>query len=100
MIDAKMAPYGALLLRMSMGILFLFHGVYLKAIAFGMTGTGKFFLSLGAAGMVRLGGHAVRNDRRTGADLRDLRTVGRALSGNSPARRVPSNCWERLALFQ
>ena len=47
MIDAKMAPYGALLLRVSIGILFLFHGAYLKAFAFGMTGTGKFFGSLG-----------------------------------------------------
>ena len=35
MIDAKMAPYGALLLRMSMGILFILHGVYLKAFVFG-----------------------------------------------------------------
>src|SRR5256884_1199977 len=49
MIDAKMAPYGALLLRVSMGILFLLHGVYLKAFAFGMTGTAKFFAGLGLA---------------------------------------------------
>jgi uncharacterized membrane protein YphA (DoxX/SURF4 family) len=32
MIDAKTAPYGALLLRVSMGILFILHGVYLKAL--------------------------------------------------------------------
>ena len=37
MIDAKTAPYGVLLLRVSIGILFLFHGVYLKAFLFGMT---------------------------------------------------------------
>jgi putative oxidoreductase len=47
MIDAKTAPYGALLLRVSMGILFILHGVYLKAFVFGMTGTGKFFASMG-----------------------------------------------------
>jgi putative oxidoreductase len=47
MIDAKTAPYGALLLRVSMGILFMLHGVYLKAFAFGMTGTAKFFATLG-----------------------------------------------------
>ena len=47
MIDAKMAPYGALLLRVSMGILFILHGAYLKAFVFGMTGTGKFFASMG-----------------------------------------------------
>jgi len=47
MIDAKTAPYGALLLRASMGILFVLHGAYLKAIALGMTGTGKFFATMG-----------------------------------------------------
>ena len=47
MIDAKLAPYGALLLRVSMGVLFILHGVYLKAAVFGMAGTGKYFASLG-----------------------------------------------------
>ena len=47
MIDAKTAPYGALLLRVSMGILFILHGVYLKAFVFGMTGAGKYFATLG-----------------------------------------------------
>jgi putative oxidoreductase len=47
MIDAKTAPYGVLLLRASMGILFILHGVYLKAFVFGMTGAGKFFATLG-----------------------------------------------------
>jgi putative oxidoreductase len=47
MIDAKLAPYGALLLRVSMGVLFLLHGLYLKAFVFGMAGAGKYFASLG-----------------------------------------------------
>lgn len=47
MIDAKTAPYGALLLRLSMGILFVLHGVYLKALVFGMADAGKFFAGLG-----------------------------------------------------
>jgi putative oxidoreductase len=47
MIDDKSAPYGALLLRVSMGVLFLLHGLYLKAFVFGMAGTGKYFVSLG-----------------------------------------------------
>ena len=47
MIDTKLAPYGALLLRVSMGVLFILHGAYLKAAVFGMTGTGKYFASLG-----------------------------------------------------
>jgi putative oxidoreductase len=47
MIDVEKAPYGALLLRVSMGVLFILHGVYLKAFVFGMAGTGKFFATLG-----------------------------------------------------
>ena len=47
MIDAQRAPYGALLLRVSLGVLFLLHGVYLKAFVFGMTGAGQFFASMG-----------------------------------------------------
>jgi putative oxidoreductase len=47
MIDAKTGPYAALLLRVSMGILFLLHGVYLKAFVFGMSNAGKYFASLG-----------------------------------------------------
>jgi len=47
MIDAGRAPYGALLLRVSMGALFILHGLYLKAMVFGMAGAGKYFASLG-----------------------------------------------------
>jgi len=47
MIDVRLAPYAALLLRISMGILFILHGVYLKAVVFGMAGAGKYFASLG-----------------------------------------------------
>ena len=47
MIDNKLAPYGALLLRISMGVLFILHGAYLKIFVFTMAGTGKFFASLG-----------------------------------------------------
>jgi putative oxidoreductase len=47
MIDAKSAPYGALLLRVSIGALFILHGAYLKAAVFGMAGTAKYFAALG-----------------------------------------------------
>jgi putative oxidoreductase len=47
MIDTKTAPYGALLLRVSVGILFILHGVYLKAFVFGMANAGKFFVMMG-----------------------------------------------------
>ena len=47
MIDAKSGPYGVLLLRISLGILFLAHGLYLKIFVFGFAGTAQFFGSLG-----------------------------------------------------
>ena len=50
MIDTVRAPYAALLLRVSMGILFILHGVYLKAMVFGMAGASGYFASLGLPG--------------------------------------------------
>jgi putative oxidoreductase len=50
MIDDAKAPYAALLLRVSMGILFILHGVYLKAMVFGMAGASGYFASLGLPG--------------------------------------------------
>ena len=47
MIDAKSAPYGVLLLRISLGILFLAHGLYLKIFVFTFAGTAQFFGGLG-----------------------------------------------------
>ncbi len=47
MIDGKTAPYAALLLRVSMGILFLLHSAYLKIFVFTMAGTNKYFVGLG-----------------------------------------------------
>jgi len=46
MIDQKTAPYAALILRVSMGIMFLAHA-YLKMFVFGIAGASKFFASLG-----------------------------------------------------
>lgn len=40
-------PYAALLLRVSMGVLFLAHGLLLKIMTFGFAGTMGFFGSLG-----------------------------------------------------
>lgn len=50
MVDAKTAPYAALMLRLSMGILFILHGVYLKVFVFTMAGAAGFFQSLGLPG--------------------------------------------------
>jgi putative oxidoreductase len=46
-IDIAKAPYGALLLRVSLGVLFLMHGLYVKVFVFGMANTGKFFATMG-----------------------------------------------------
>ncbi|MCC7427701.1 MAG: DoxX family protein [Alphaproteobacteria bacterium] len=47
MIDTRLAPYAALILRVSMGLLFIAHGLYLKVFVFGMAGTVGFFGSIG-----------------------------------------------------
>jgi putative oxidoreductase len=47
MLDTKTAPYAALLRRLSLGIVFLAHGIYLKAFVFGLPGTAQFFVSVG-----------------------------------------------------
>ena len=46
MIDQKTAPFAALVLRITMGIMFLAHA-YLKGFVFGLVGSGKYFVSLG-----------------------------------------------------
>lgn len=50
MIDQKYGPYAALLLRVSMGILFLLHGLYLKVFVFTMAGAAGAFVSMGLPG--------------------------------------------------
>ena len=47
MIDRQTAPYGALVLRVSLGTMFLAHSLYLKLVVFTLPGTVKFFESLG-----------------------------------------------------
>lgn len=47
MIDSKTAPYAATVLRVSLGLMFLAHSVYLKAFVFTLPGTAQFFESLG-----------------------------------------------------
>ena len=49
MIDSRTTPYGALLLRLALGIMFLAHGIA-KLVMFTPTGTAKYFESVGFAG--------------------------------------------------
>ncbi|MCG5239587.1 DoxX family protein [Azospirillum doebereinerae] len=50
-IDARTAPYAALILRVGLGLLFLAHGLVLKVMTFGIAGTVGFFESLGYPGV-------------------------------------------------
>jgi putative oxidoreductase len=50
MIDTRTAPYAALLLRVSLGILFLAHGLLLKVLTFTIPGTVGYFQSIGYPG--------------------------------------------------
>ncbi len=49
-IDTRTAPYAALLLRVSLGSLFLAHGLLLKVFTFTIPGTVGYFESIGYPG--------------------------------------------------
>lgn len=51
MIDQRTAPYAALVLRLSLGALFLAHGLWLKVFVFTVPGTVGFFESIGYPGI-------------------------------------------------
>lgn len=59
MIDSRTAPYGALLLRVTLGVMFLAHSLYLKVVVFTVPGTVKFFQSLGLPALAAYGTIAV-----------------------------------------
>lgn len=54
MIDARTGAYGALLLRLALGAMFLSHGL-LKLLVFTPAGTAKFFESIGYPGALAYG---------------------------------------------
>lgn len=51
MIDTRTAPYAALLLRVSLGIMLLAHGLLLKVFTFTIPGTVGYFQSIGFPGV-------------------------------------------------
>ena len=51
MIDTRTAPYAGLVLRVSLGVMFIMHG-YLKAVMFTMPGTVQFFEAVGFPGFL------------------------------------------------
>ena len=50
MIDDKLAPYAALVLRLSLGVMYLTHSLLLKVWTYGIEGTAGFFASQGLPG--------------------------------------------------
>lgn len=50
MIDHKLAPYAALVLRIALGAMFLAHSLVLKLFVYTLPGTAAFFQSLGLPG--------------------------------------------------
>ena len=49
MIDSKTAPYAAFVLRLTLGVMFIAHGL-LKVFVFTLPGTAQFFASVGFPG--------------------------------------------------
>jgi putative oxidoreductase len=52
MSDRKSIYIGALILRVSLGAMFLAHSVYLKGVVFTLAGTAQFFVSIGLPAVV------------------------------------------------
>jgi putative oxidoreductase len=50
MIDIRTAPYAALVMRVSLGVMYIAHSLVLKYFIFTLTGTAQFFESLGLPG--------------------------------------------------
>lgn len=48
--DKDFAPYGALVLRVALGVMFIAHSVYLKGVVYTLPGTAQFFQSIGLPG--------------------------------------------------
>ena len=59
MIDNRLAPYGALGLRVALGVMFIAHA-YLKLVIFTPAGFAGFLGQIGPAGLPRLADHPGR----------------------------------------
>ena len=52
MIEIRTAPYAALMLRVSLGVMYIAHSLVLKHFTFTLPGTAQFFESLGLPGVL------------------------------------------------
>ncbi len=51
-INSRTAPYGVFLLRVSLGVMFIAHGLILKYFIFTPAGTAQYFVSIGYPGFL------------------------------------------------
>lgn len=51
-INSQTAPYGAFLLRVSLGVMFIAHGLILKYFTYTLAGTAQYFESIGYPGVL------------------------------------------------
>ena len=91
MIDSRTAPYGAFILRVALGGMFIAHAL-LKYYVFTLPGTAKFFESLGLPGPE--GMQAARLPLNT-KEVRDASRISRA-----ETRAVLEKILKRLATHQ
>ena len=49
-VDARSAPWAVLLLRLSLGVMFLAHSIVLKYLTYTLAGTAAFFVNVGLPG--------------------------------------------------
>ena len=99
MIDNRTAPYAALLLRVSLGVMLLAHGLLLKVFTFGVAGTVGYFQSIGYPGFFAYLVIARRDRRRPRADPRAVDAPDRAAHAADPDRRHAAASRQRLAVL-
>ncbi|MGO4716346.1 DoxX family protein [Bradyrhizobium sp. 2TAF24] len=46
-LDSRLAPTGVLIIRVTLGLMYLMHSIVLKLLTFGLAGTAGFFVSVG-----------------------------------------------------
>ena len=54
-VDTRFAPYGALTLRIALGVMYIAHSVILKLMTYGLAGTAEFFVKSGLPGWLAYG---------------------------------------------
>jgi putative oxidoreductase len=54
-VDTRFGPYGVLILRIALGVMYLMHSIVLKLLTLGLPGTAAFFVKVGLPGWLAYG---------------------------------------------